>query len=166
MLVLTGPPGAGKTSVLTALADALSDDGVGHAAIEVEALRWAYPALGDDREMLHLKALSTMYRDAGYDLLLLARTVETDEELQRLLEAAGADEQFVVRLEARPSTLVERIVDREPEAWSGLAALVDHTQRLAVSMLDLNGLDLVLSTEGRRAKSVAASIRERLPHRL
>jgi Ni2+-binding GTPase involved in maturation of urease and hydrogenase len=44
-LVLTGPPRAGKTSVLTALVDALSDDDIAHAAVEVEALVWTHPAL-------------------------------------------------------------------------------------------------------------------------
>jgi predicted ATPase len=33
-LVLTGPPGAGKTSVLEALSDALSGEDVGHATVE------------------------------------------------------------------------------------------------------------------------------------
>ena len=37
-VVITGPPGAGKTSVLTALVDALSDDHIAHAAVEVEML--------------------------------------------------------------------------------------------------------------------------------
>jgi hypothetical protein len=31
--------------VLTALSDALSDDDIAHATIEVEALVWAHPAL-------------------------------------------------------------------------------------------------------------------------
>ena len=48
---ITGPPGAGKTSVLTALADALSDDNVPHAAVEAEALRWAHPAITGEQEM-------------------------------------------------------------------------------------------------------------------
>jgi GTPase SAR1 family protein len=31
-VVITGPPGAGKTSVMTALVDALSDDDIAHAS--------------------------------------------------------------------------------------------------------------------------------------
>ena len=42
-VVITGPPGAGKTSVLSALVDALSDDDIAHAAIEVEMLVWTHP---------------------------------------------------------------------------------------------------------------------------
>jgi len=36
-----------------------------------------------------------------------------------------------VRLEARPATLVERIIQREPQGWSGLGDLVAHAQELA-----------------------------------
>jgi Ni2+-binding GTPase involved in maturation of urease and hydrogenase len=45
LILITGPPGSGKTSVLTALADALSDDDVPHAALEVEAVAWTHPPL-------------------------------------------------------------------------------------------------------------------------
>lgn len=68
-VVLTGPPGAGKTSVLEALTDALSDDDVPHAAIEAEALRWVHPALSGEEEMRHLAAISALFRDAGHRLL-------------------------------------------------------------------------------------------------
>ena len=47
-LILTGPPGAGKSSVLTALVDALSDDDIAHAALEIEMLAWTHPALTDE----------------------------------------------------------------------------------------------------------------------
>ena len=43
-VVLTDPPGVGKPAVLTALADSLSDDGMPHAAIDVDALVWADPS--------------------------------------------------------------------------------------------------------------------------
>ena len=48
-LVLTGPPGAGKTAVLEALSDALSAEDVRHATVEVEALTSAHPPLDDDQ---------------------------------------------------------------------------------------------------------------------
>lgn len=165
-VVVTGPPGAGKTSVLEALADALSEADMAHAAVEAEALRWAHPALSSEQEMRHLAAICALFRDAGHRLLLIGQTVETDDDLAQLLAAVGADEHFLVRLEAQPSTLVQRIIAREPEAWSGLAHLIEHTQELAATMPALNGVGLVLNTEGQRPEAVAQRIRAARPDEL
>ena len=72
-VVITGPPGSGKSSVLTALADALSDDDIRHAAIEAERLVWAHPALSDEQWRAQLAAVVRLYRQDGYELLLLAQ---------------------------------------------------------------------------------------------
>ena len=165
-VVITGPPGAGKSSVLTALTDALSDDDIAHAAIEVETLVWTHPALTDEQWARHVRSACELYRADGHRLLLLAQTLETDADVAELLDAAGADDVFVVRLEAEPATLVERITKREPRTWSGLPGLVRHAQELALTMPGLSGVDLVLSTEGRRAEDVAARIRAACPERL
>jgi ribose 1,5-bisphosphokinase PhnN len=151
LILITGPPGSGKTSVLTALADALSDDDVPHAAVEVEALAWTHPPLPDDRRLAHVRALC-----AGHDLVLVGETIETGADLAALLGAIGAQEVLVVRLEAEPDTLAERIIAREPPNWSGLAALVEHAR----TMPAVGGADLELSTEGARAEDIAARIRE------
>jgi tRNA uridine 5-carbamoylmethylation protein Kti12 len=63
-VVLTGPPGAGKTSVLTALVDALSDDDIAHAAVEVETLVWTHPALTDEQWARHVRSACELYRAA------------------------------------------------------------------------------------------------------
>ena len=42
-VVVTGPPGAGKTACLTALTDALVDDEVAHASLDMDEVAWAYP---------------------------------------------------------------------------------------------------------------------------
>jgi hypothetical protein len=165
-VVLTGPPGAGKSSVLTALADALGDDDVPHAAVEAEALMWTHPALSDEQWTRHVQALCALHREAGHELLLIAQTLETDEDTTQLKRAVGADEYLLVRLEARPATLVERITAREPESWSGLSELVSHAQQLAASMPALGGIDLVVSTENRRPEAVAQHIRDARPGRL
>jgi GTPase SAR1 family protein len=165
-VVLTGPPGAGKTSVLTALCDALSDDDIPHAAVEVEALVWTHPAVSDEQRWRHLHTACALYREAGHRLLLVADTIETDDDLAALRRAAGADEYLVVRLEAQPATLVERIIAREPPSWSGLTALVEHAQELARSMPALEGVDLVASTDGQQPVDLAAGIRAACPSRL
>jgi dephospho-CoA kinase len=165
-VVLTGPPGAGKSSVLTALADALSDDDIPHAAVEAEALVWTHPALSDEQWSRHVQAVCRLHRDAGHELLLIAQTLETDEDTTQLQQAVGADEYLLVRLEALPATLVERIIEREPESWSGVPELVAHAQQLAASMPALRGIDLVVSTEHQRPEAVAQRIRGAHPGRL
>lgn len=165
-MLITGPPGAGKTSVVTALVDALSDDDIAHAGIEVEMLEWAHPALTDEQWTRHLGTMCELYRDAGHHLVLIAQTIETDDDLSKLLDAVGADEHFVVRLHAPPTTLVQRIIAREPASWSGLPGLVEHAQELAVSMPALRGIDLVLSTEGEQPEAVAERIRTARPDQL
>lgn len=42
-LILTGPPGAGKSSVLEALTTLLELDGVEYSALESEQLAWGSP---------------------------------------------------------------------------------------------------------------------------
>lgn len=162
-VVITGPPGAGKTMVLTALVDALSDDNIAHAAVEVEMLVWTHPALTDEQWARHLRMACELYREAGHRLLLVAQTLETDADVAELLDAVGADEVFLVRLEAEPASLVERIIEREPPSWSGLSGLVEHAQELAGTMPGLARVDLVLSTEGERAEDVATGIRAARP---
>jgi GTPase SAR1 family protein len=165
-LLITGPPGAGKTSVLTALVDSLTDDDVPHAAIELETLAWTHPALSDELWLRHIQTTCALYREAGHRLLLVAETLETDDDVDGLLDVLGADAYFLVRLEAQAATLVERIIEREPESWSGLAELVEHTQELAVTMPALSGVDFVVTTEDQRPEAVAQRIRAALPGNL
>ena len=126
-------------------------------------LVWTHPPLTDEQWARHLPLACELYRDAGRHLLLVAQTLETDADVAELLDAVGADEVFLVRLEADPTSLVKRIIEREPASWSGLSGLVEHAQELAVTMPGLAGVNLVLSTEGERAEDVAARIRTARP---
>ena len=69
-VLITGPHGSGKTSVLTALSDALSDDDVPHVTVEVEMLAWTHPPLADEERLRHVRDVC-----AGHPLALVAETV-------------------------------------------------------------------------------------------
>ncbi len=156
-VVITGPPGAGKTTVAEALHDTLGERGTANALVEADELARAYPPLPRDRQVALIGAAAAAYREAGHELLFVTDTLETDEWRLQLLDALDADRTVVVRLEAEPDTLARRVVEREPH-WSGAPALAAHARELAVQMRELRDVALVLSTEDARAEDVAAAI--------
>jgi gluconate kinase len=162
-VVLIGPPGAGKSSVVEALSDALGDGDVPHAMVETEALTATHPPLDDAQWFAQVHAACGLHRRQGQRLLLVATTVESAADLRGVLEAVGADEHVVVRLEAEPATLTQRIVEREPDGWSGLDELVAASARLGPVIAELDGVALALSTEDTRPADVARRIRDAFP---
>ena len=70
-VVVTGPPGVGKTVCLTALSDVLVEDEIAHAAVDVDEVAWAFPFLEDGRRCEHLKGWGELQCRAGHDLLLV-----------------------------------------------------------------------------------------------
>jgi len=165
-LVITGPPGAGKTEVLTALSDLLVADDIRHIGVEVEALTAAHPPLEDHQWTAPLRAVCSLYRKFGYKLLLVTVTVESQSDLDAVLGAIGADEHAVVRLDADPSTLRRRIVERERGGWLGLDKLLAAAARITPVIARLDGIALALSTESERPEAVAQRIRAAFPDML
>lgn len=157
VVLLAGPPGVGKSSVASALHDRLGDAGVRAAMVEVDELSRCYPPLDPDRATEHLRLLAESFREAGYELLIVTATPEDRRGAIDTLDATGGESLLLVRLEADPATLTQRIEAREPQGWSGLAELVESARRLAGSMAAIGG-DLVLATDGRRPEQVAGEI--------
>jgi ABC-type iron transport system FetAB ATPase subunit len=158
-VVLTGPPGAGKSTALEALTDALHDDDVRHASIEIEAISWAHPGLTQEQRLRHVRAVSDLYRDEGFDLLLVAAPVPSKSDLDALLAALGAEDHLLVRFDAPDETLRQRIVSREPSGWSQLEKLIERAREMKLAMASLDGVHLSIDTHSVEPSDVVRQIR-------
>lgn len=145
------------------LHDSLGDAGEDVALVEVDELERSYPPIDRERSLAHLRMLADSYREIGTPLLIVTATLEDDAHRQAALAATGAARTLLVRLEADPETLRDRILSREPPGWEGLPDLLNASRALAASMPGaLSGVDLVLSTEGRQPGDVAERIQVEL----
>jgi broad-specificity NMP kinase len=146
-LVLTGAPGSGKTSVLRALGTRLEIAGHNYGMIESEQLAMGSPLLSSEEWIPQLAAVLRLQRQAGRRLFLVAATVESAADLYGVVNAAAADKTLVVCLHAAADTLAARVDAREPDAWPGKQALVDHTRELAGQVAEIEGIDLFIDTD-------------------
>ena len=158
-VLVTGPPGSGKTVTLTALLDALAEDGIPHAGVDVDEVSWAYPFPDLAQRCEHLRAWRDPHARAGATLLVVAEVIVSPEHLADVLAALGADDHLLVRLRASPATLRERIIAREPDGWFGLGHLLDETKRLQAEMPSLAGVHVVLDSEQLTVPEITESIR-------
>ena len=157
-IVITGAPGAGKSSVAQAFTTLLDNAGVEHGAIESEQLAWGTPWLDDALVHEQVAAVLALQRGYGRRLFVVVATTETQEDLDSLLAAIGASRTFVVCLAAPAEVCAARVLAREPERWAGRDALAAHARELASVIPALPGVDLVLSTDGRSAEAVAREL--------
>ena len=161
-VIVSGAPGAGKTTTLTALSDALVDAGVPHASADVDELAWAYPFPDVHCRCEHVRVWAEAHRAAGSDLLLVAEAIEAPSHLQELLAAIGADDHLLTSLTAPLDTLRARIVAREPPDWHGLEYLLAETEPLERVAAELDGVHLVVDTTATTPREAAERIRAEL----
>ncbi len=159
-LVLIGAPGAGKSSVLEALATLHDIEAVEHGAIEAEQLSLGRPLLPASSWVPQLDAVLSLQREAGRRRFLISATVETAEDLVALRKATSAELLLVVCLCASSEIVAARIDAREPDRWPGKRPLIARARQLASSTPCLRDIDLSINTEQRTAEDVAAEILE------
>lgn len=116
LLVITGTMGAGKSAVLAEASDLLARRRIAHAAVDLDALGlgWLASAEKNDRLMYrNLESVSKNYEAEGVRRILVARAMETREELEVCRSAVSAREVVVCRLSARIETMEQRVAARE-----------------------------------------------------
>lgn len=161
VLLITGPVGAGKTTVASIVSELLEGAQIPHAFVDIDSLRWSYPSPPHDRfrtelAMKNLAAIWPNFHAVGATHLVLADVLESREELSQYREAVPAADILVVRLQASLDTLQSRLKQRE------LGAYLDwHLQRAAVLSQQMNRdkvEDILVDTDGKSVHTIASEI--------
>ena len=160
--MITGAPGAGKSSVLERLTTLLEIEGGAFGALESEQLSCGSPWLDVEPWLAQLAAVMRIQQEAGRNLFVVAATTETSADLLAVHQAIAADRRILVLLEASPDVIAARLAAREPDLWPGKQPLIAHARRLAIDMLSLEGIDIRCNSNGQDVTDVARGLRQAL----
>jgi len=161
VLLITGPIGVGKSSVLSQAAYLLREAHVPHAAVNLSQLGVTWPPPPDDpwNERLTHRNLACVWsnaREVGAERLLLERVLEARSLLRHVEGAVPGAQITVVRLRAPKDVVETRILHRElgrDASWflAAAAYLVDAMERSEVG-------DHVVDTSNRAVAEIAADV--------
>ena len=130
-VLVTGPYGVGKSSVVVEMADTVERRGWRYAALDLDWLGWGWSggegeAVEDQLTFENLALIVANYRRRGNDRFLLAHAVRHPTQLERLREAVAMPLRVVrltlpleeIRRRAAPDPTAGRLYDLErTEAW-------------------------------------------------
>ncbi|MEU4294247.1 AAA family ATPase [Kribbella sp. NPDC026596] len=161
-LVLSGPPGVGKTSVGWRVFDRCTDLDVKPAFADLDLLGAAWPAPDDDPHQSRLKATNlaavwSNYRRAGSRSLIIAGVVENLLERRQLEDATGGPV-MICRLDAPDTELAQRIHGRARETGTGLAQLVARAAELSAQLIAEDVSDHSINTAARTIDDIADEV--------
>jgi hypothetical protein len=164
VLVITGPVGAGKSTIAVQAATLLREADIPHGLVDLDWIEQCWPVPADDPENervshRNLACMWANFRQAGADRLILARGLHDRSPLQRVTEAVPGAQITVVRLQASLAVLHERIRSREASdpSWY-LDAATHGAQVLEQAEFE----DHLVDTENRSATAVAQEVLHRV----
>lgn len=168
VVVVTGPVGAGKSTVAAALSYLLERAEIPHGMIDVDYVRWCYPAPADDR--FHAKlgrrntaAVAANYRAAGARVIVLADVVEDMAQRGEYEAVVPTAEVSIVRLRVPLDVIARRL--RTRMAQDSAASLEWHLRRAPEleAIMDQRGVgDLVVDVGERGPAAIAREIAQEL----
>ncbi|MEU8221464.1 hypothetical protein [Kribbella sp. NPDC048915] len=164
-LVLSGPPGVGKTSVGWRVFDRCIDLDLAAGFADLDLLGAAWPAPGDDPHQSRLKATNlaavwSNYVRAGSRRLIVAGVVEDAAERNQLEDATGVAV-VICRLSAPDADLAQRIRDRARETGDNLDKLIHRAAELSGQLAASDISDYTVNTTNRTIDEVADDVLER-----
>lgn len=164
-IVISGPVGAGKTTIMSALTDLLHSQGVACAGIDMDSLRWFYPHPPGDRfgasiGRRHLAMLAGSYHELGIPTLILSDVVEHDDDRALLADAMPDYEIHVVRLHVAMGLIMDRLKQRESDEH--LQWYLERAPELQRIMEEAGVGDIVIDVGERTPREVATDIASKL----
>ncbi|HEY8545760.1 MAG TPA: hypothetical protein VIL36_11955 [Acidimicrobiales bacterium] len=119
VLLVTGAPGVGKTTLVKEMGEQLFHAAVPHAVIDIDELARVRPAVPDDRvwaelTVANLRVMWPNYEALGVERLILAGIVQSAAVVDAYRSVIPGADLKVVRLTAPVDTLHDRLRDRVP----------------------------------------------------
>lgn len=159
VLVVTGPVGVGKSTVLNEAEVILASAGLSHAAVVMHEIARCGPAAPGDpwNEQLmwrNLAALWSNYSAQGVDRLLLEWLIERREQLHPINAAVPNATITIARLRAPLEVIEGRISRREPDPDGELSA----ARWWAPRMDNWHYEDFLVDASGPSVREIAAEV--------
>jgi hypothetical protein len=163
-LILSGPPGVGKTTVSWEVFDQLVYQGDHPALVDLDLLGACWPVPDDDPHNERLKAVNLgamwqNFRRAGARCLIAAGVIESRETLRMYADAVPGSSPNLCRLTAGDDELRSRITLRGRERGDGLEKLHRRAVQLSRDLERGDRADFCVDTDGRSISDVADLVR-------
>jgi len=163
-LLLSGPPGVGKTTVSWEIFDQLVQEGHCPALVDIDLLGASWPVPADDpyNERLKARNMRAMWSNfyaAGARCLISAGVVESRAQLAPYQSAIPEAVIILCRLQAGADVLGARIAARGRERGAGIEKLKERANYLSAQLARTDGADIVIDTDNRSIPEVARLIR-------
>lgn len=163
-ILITGPVGSGKTSVMTALTVLLEKHNRPAAGIDMDHLRWFFPRppkdpFGSEVGRQHLAFMAANYRSLGIPVLAIADVIEHEEDRQKMVEALPDYDLHVIRIHVPLHLVEQRLRVREsPETLNWYLNRAEELEQI----MEINSVgDWVIDVGERTPHEVAAEIARR-----
>ncbi|MET9018386.1 hypothetical protein ABZV93_00235 [Actinopolymorpha sp. NPDC004070] len=163
ILLLSGPPGVGKTTVAWEIFGQLVDSGDHPALVDLDLLGACWPVPEDDPHNERMKArnLGAVWRNyqaAGARCVLAAGVIESRDHLALYADAVPHAVPVLGRLRAGQQELTARIVRRGREHGADLDKLTRRAVQLSAQFERDDIADFCVDTDGRDVADVARMV--------